>query len=212
MTRQRRRSCRSPAARRRQPRVRPFVAARTVLGRYPIDRGCKGQTWRDLLFAHWSLPEDRLRALVPDAISIDTFEQPDSLRMQVDLVNSVTSAAQRRLDFVSFTVPQDRDDNAYFDPSGAGDPLGHRAELRARSPPPGRSGSAETACQIERIDTALAVSSRRRSRLGDLHRVRNGPRRRHRRARIARPPPAQSSPRHAEGQTTPRQRGWRPGE
>ena len=34
----------------------------------------QGQTWRDLLFAHWSLPEDRLRAVVPDAISIDTFD------------------------------------------------------------------------------------------------------------------------------------------
>jgi Uncharacterized conserved protein (COG2071) len=34
----------------------------------------QGQTWRDLLFAHWSVPEDRLRALVPDAISIDTFD------------------------------------------------------------------------------------------------------------------------------------------
>jgi uncharacterized protein len=34
----------------------------------------QGQTWRDLLFAHWSLPEDRVRAVVPDAISIDTFD------------------------------------------------------------------------------------------------------------------------------------------
>jgi len=34
----------------------------------------QGQTWRDLLFAHWSLPLDRLRAVVPDAISIDTFD------------------------------------------------------------------------------------------------------------------------------------------
>jgi uncharacterized protein len=34
----------------------------------------QGQTWRDLLFAHWSLREDRLRAVVPDAISIDTFD------------------------------------------------------------------------------------------------------------------------------------------
>jgi len=34
----------------------------------------QGQTWRDLLFAHWSLPEDRLRAMVPDAVTIDTFD------------------------------------------------------------------------------------------------------------------------------------------
>ena len=34
------------------------------------------------------------------------WKQPESLQMQVDLVNAVTSATQRRLDFVSFTVPR----------------------------------------------------------------------------------------------------------
>ena len=46
------------------------------------------------------------------------WKQPESLQMQVDLLNAVTSATQRRLDFVSFTVPQDRDDRAYFEPLG----------------------------------------------------------------------------------------------
>jgi uncharacterized protein len=34
----------------------------------------QAQTWRDLLFAHWSPAEDRLRELVPAALSIDTFD------------------------------------------------------------------------------------------------------------------------------------------
>src|SRR5437763_9088624 len=45
------------------------------------------------------------------------FKQPESLRMQVDLVNAVSSAARRPLNFVSFTVPQARNDSAYFGPS-----------------------------------------------------------------------------------------------
>lgn len=32
------------------------------------------QTWRDLLFAHWSYPLDVVRAVVPDALPIDTFD------------------------------------------------------------------------------------------------------------------------------------------
>jgi hypothetical protein len=34
------------------------------------------------------------------------FMQPESLQMQVEVVNAVTSAAHRPVDFVSFTVPQ----------------------------------------------------------------------------------------------------------
>lgn len=32
------------------------------------------QTWEDLLFAHWRVPLDALRAVVPDAIPIDTHD------------------------------------------------------------------------------------------------------------------------------------------
>jgi hypothetical protein len=38
------------------------------------------------------------------------FTQPASLAMQVALVNALTAGARRPLDFVSFTVPQARDD------------------------------------------------------------------------------------------------------
>jgi uncharacterized protein len=34
----------------------------------------QGQTWIDLLFAHWSLPIDALRPAVPAALPIDTFD------------------------------------------------------------------------------------------------------------------------------------------
>ena len=33
-----------------------------------------GQTWEDLLFAHWRVPEGDLRAHVPDSLVLDTFE------------------------------------------------------------------------------------------------------------------------------------------
>jgi uncharacterized protein len=33
-----------------------------------------GQTWEDLLFAHWRVPENRLRAHVPQALTLDTHE------------------------------------------------------------------------------------------------------------------------------------------
>lgn len=32
------------------------------------------QTWRDLLFAHWSYPIDEIRAVVPDSLPLDTFD------------------------------------------------------------------------------------------------------------------------------------------
>jgi uncharacterized protein len=33
-----------------------------------------GQSWADLLFAHWPIPEATLRAVVPNAIPIDTYD------------------------------------------------------------------------------------------------------------------------------------------
>jgi hypothetical protein len=44
------------------------------------------------------------------------FKQPESVQMQVDLVNAVSSAARRPLGWASFTVPQARDDAGYFAP------------------------------------------------------------------------------------------------
>jgi hypothetical protein len=88
------------------------------------------------------------------------WKQPESLQMQVDLVNAVTSGTQRRLDFVSFTVPQDREDSAYFEPL-SGLRTGSDTELNFALVPyhPADQAPGTTARQIERIDTALAPSA-----------------------------------------------------
>jgi uncharacterized protein len=43
---------------------------------FPLPRGpwVMGQSWIDLLFAHWAVPEAALRAVVPARIPIDTFD------------------------------------------------------------------------------------------------------------------------------------------
>jgi hypothetical protein len=88
------------------------------------------------------------------------WKQPESLQMQVDLLNAVTSATERRVDFVSFTVPQDRDDSAYFKPLG-GLRAGPDTELNFALVPyhPADQASGTTARQIQHIDTALAASA-----------------------------------------------------
>jgi uncharacterized protein len=40
----------------------------------PGRRWLQGQTWRDLLFAHWPVPSEVLRGVIPPALSIDTWE------------------------------------------------------------------------------------------------------------------------------------------
>lgn len=32
------------------------------------------QTWQDLLFAHWRVPTDQLRRVVPAELPVDTFD------------------------------------------------------------------------------------------------------------------------------------------
>ena len=87
------------------------------------------------------------------------FKQPESLQMQVDLVNAVTSATKRTLNFVSFTVPQGRNDSAYFEPL-AGLTTGPDTELNFALVPyhPDDQAPGTTAEQIENIDAALLNS------------------------------------------------------
>src|SRR5829696_1211158 len=44
---------------------------------YPLPGGpwMMRQTWRNLLFAHWALPAEALRALVPQALELDTYAE-----------------------------------------------------------------------------------------------------------------------------------------
>ncbi|MGI9147533.1 MAG: hypothetical protein ACR2IK_13425 [Chloroflexota bacterium] len=46
------------------------------------------------------------------------YKEPESLALQVRLMNSVTSASQRPVDWIAFTVPQNRRDESYFAPLG----------------------------------------------------------------------------------------------
>ena len=53
----------------------PFVHIdRMAPTRRPNGRVVQRQSWRELSFLHWRLPAEALRALVPAALEIDTFE------------------------------------------------------------------------------------------------------------------------------------------
>jgi hypothetical protein len=84
------------------------------------------------------------------------FTQPESLRMQVDLVNAVVAAAGRPLNWVSFTVPQARSDAAYFAPL-AGLRAGPETELYLALVPyhPDDQADGTTAAQIAHVDAVL---------------------------------------------------------
>jgi hypothetical protein len=88
------------------------------------------------------------------------WKQPESLQMQVDLVHAVTAASRRRLDFVSFTVPQNRDDSAYFEPL-RGLTTGAETELNFALVPyhPADQAPGTAARQVEAIDAALGASA-----------------------------------------------------
>jgi hypothetical protein len=88
------------------------------------------------------------------------FKQPESLRMQVDLVDAVVSGARRPVDWASFTVPQARSDADYFEPLRDLS-AGPETELYFALVPyhPDDQADGTTAAQVEHIDTALAESS-----------------------------------------------------
>jgi hypothetical protein len=66
---------------------------------------------------------DRVPAGVPVGLHLcygdyghQHFKQPESIQLQVDVVNAVVAAAQRPVNWASFTVPQARNDAGYFAP------------------------------------------------------------------------------------------------
>ena len=87
------------------------------------------------------------------------FKQPESLALQVRVVNAVTAAAGRPVSFVSFTVPQYQREDSYFAPL---------AELTASSGTelnfalvpyhPDGQAPGTTEAQVRLIDAALAAS------------------------------------------------------
>jgi hypothetical protein len=87
------------------------------------------------------------------------FMQPESLALQVRVLNAVTAAAGRPVSFVSFTVPQYQREESYFAPlTGlAADPA---TELNFALVPyrPAEQAPGTTGDQVRLIDAALAVS------------------------------------------------------
>jgi len=87
------------------------------------------------------------------------FKQPDSLALQVRVLNAVSAAATRLVNFVSFTVPQYQQDAGYFAPL-AELAAGPGSELNFALVPyhPADQAPGTTSQQIRLIDTALATS------------------------------------------------------
>jgi hypothetical protein len=110
---------------------------------------------------------DRVPAEVPVGLHLcygdyghQHFKQPESVRMQVDLVNAVVSAAHRVVNWASFTVPQARDDADYFAPL-RDLAAGPETELYFALVPyhPDDQGEGTTATQARHVDAALSESS-----------------------------------------------------
>lgn len=87
------------------------------------------------------------------------FKQPESLALQVRVLNAVTAAAGRTVSFVSFTVPQYQREESYFAPL-AGLAAGPGTELNFALVPyhPADQAPGTTGAQVRLIDAALAAS------------------------------------------------------
>jgi hypothetical protein len=87
------------------------------------------------------------------------FKQPESLALQVRVVNAVTAAAGRPVSFVSFTVPQYQREDSYFAPL-AELTAGPVTELNFALVPyhPAEQAAGTTQAQVQLIDAALAAS------------------------------------------------------
>jgi len=87
------------------------------------------------------------------------FMQPESLALQVRVLNAVTAAARRPVSFVSFTVPQYQRQDTYFAPLAqlTADP---GTELNFALVPyhPAEQAPGTTDAQVRLIDAALAAS------------------------------------------------------
>lgn len=110
---------------------------------------------------------DRVPADVPVGLHLcygdyghQHFKQPDSLQLQVDLVNAVVAAAHRPVSWASFTVPQARRDAGYFAPLrdlAAGPETELYFALVPYHPDDQSHGTATD--QLGHIDAALGLSS-----------------------------------------------------
>jgi hypothetical protein len=88
------------------------------------------------------------------------FQQPESLALQVQVANAVTSAAHRPINWFSFTVPQAQRNSDYFAPL-ADLRTGPETELYFALVPyyPASQAAGTTAQQVTHIDTHLGKST-----------------------------------------------------
>ena len=120
----------------------------------------------DAIIAGLARCVDQVPATVPVGLHLcygdyghQHFKQPESLALQVSVLNAVTAAAGRTVSFVSFTVPQYQRDESYFAPLAelAADP---DTELNFALVPyhPADQAPGTTDDQVRLIDAALAAS------------------------------------------------------
>ena len=109
---------------------------------------------------------DRVPADVPAGLHLcygdyshQHFKQPESLALQVRLLNAVAAAAGRAVSFVSFTVPQYQREEGYFAPL-TGLAVDSGTELNFALVPyhPTDQAPGTTEDQVRLIDAALAAS------------------------------------------------------
>ncbi len=63
-----------------------------------------GQTWEDLLFAHWRAPADQLRALLPGGLELDLYEDEAWIGVVPFRVSGLRARGLPPLPFVSSFV------------------------------------------------------------------------------------------------------------
>jgi len=120
----------------------------------------------DAIIAGLARCVDQVPAEVPVGLHLcygdyghEHFKQPESLALQVRVVDAVTAAAGRAVSFVSFTVPQYQRQESYFAPL-AGLATGPGTELNFALVPyhPADQEPGTTGDQVRLIDAALAAS------------------------------------------------------
>ena len=106
------------------------------------------------------------------------FKQPESLGLQVRVLNAVSAAAGRPVSFVSFTVPQNQAEESYFAPlAGLNLDLGTELNFALVPYHPARAATGHDAGAGAAHRCGPGGQPGRRAGLGHLHRMRDGARR-----------------------------------
>jgi hypothetical protein len=119
----------------------------------------------DLIVAALARCVDHVPAEVPAGLHLcygdyghTHFKQPESLALQVRVLNAVAAAASRPVSFVSFTVPQYQRDDAYFAPLAELADDGIELNFALVPYHAAEQAAGTTDDQVRLIDAALASS------------------------------------------------------